>query len=255
MVVINGLLPQRGKLNDRLFRAKFWKCLQSEAWTVIKRHVRGGENSNSYQNTLTACLQNKTVSQKSKDSLTSAELQGSLPCSEEHIIRFCPQLDESTLQRRFIASRSWSYATGCVVAAKLKNCSALQTSLTAHPSKHHQIPEELNPHSTTVITSNLPVALNLSPHNIQFKIILPLMPQYLKKPLSFRFIYHNFSVHFLSLIWMLHGIHIAFLLIWPIGTLLIKWYSIKAAHSWLANITCPYFSWSQLIQINAHHIT
>jgi hypothetical protein len=65
-------------------------------------------------------------------------------------------VDKSNLQRRFNASRTWSYATGCVVAAKLKNCSAFHTSLTAHPSTHHHIPEDWIPSSITVITSNLP---------------------------------------------------------------------------------------------------
>lgn len=66
-------------------------------------------------------------------------------------------VDESTLQRRFNASGIWSYATECVVATKFKNCSALQTSLTAHPSTHHHLPEDWIPSSTTVITSNLPL--------------------------------------------------------------------------------------------------
>jgi hypothetical protein len=45
---------------------------------------------------------------------------------------------------------------------------------------------------------------------------------------------------------MLHGIKIAYSPICPTGTLLMKWYNMKTAHSWLANITCWYFPWSQV---------
>jgi hypothetical protein len=54
-------------------------------------HVGGGEISSSYQNPVKVCLQKKTISQNSKDSLIHSELQGSLPCSEEHATGIYPQ--------------------------------------------------------------------------------------------------------------------------------------------------------------------
>jgi len=54
-------------------------------------HDRGREISSSYQNPVKVCLQKKIVSQNSKDSLIYAELQGSLPCSEENTTGLYPQ--------------------------------------------------------------------------------------------------------------------------------------------------------------------
>jgi len=150
MVVINGLLLQRGKLNDRLFRTKFWK------WTVIKHVMSEREKS---------LAATKSGTSFPSEEIFFSELKGfSDLCRTARFISMFREthhwtlfsVEESTLQR-FNTYGTWSYATGCVVAAKLKNCSALQTALTAHPSTHHHIPEDWIPSSITVITSNLPL--------------------------------------------------------------------------------------------------
>jgi len=160
-------------------------------------------------------------------------------------------VDEFTLQRRFNASGTWSYATGCVVAAKLKNCSALQTSLTAHPSTHHHVREDWIPSSITVITSNLPLCTHsfTMQHSVQ---TYPSTYASVSEEVSFLQVYLPvFCMNFLSFICMLHGIHIAFSLIWLNGTLLMKWYSVKTAAALPAHI----FLGQKWLTSNTHHVT
>ena len=157
MVVINGLLPQRGKFNDLLFE-------QSSENAYSQRHELWSNMS---------CWRARNFKHlsKSSNSLPSvencfSEFKGfSDLCRTARLITLFRGTHHWTLSsvrwihfaKKINVSVTWSYATGCVVAAEFKNCSALQTSLTARPSTHHHIPEYLNPQLTSVVTSHLPL--------------------------------------------------------------------------------------------------